>query len=297
MRILKSAPIILYLYQILSPRIFIKNHGIGIDKISLINEFISIKEEISDKKDRTKEDLGLEKNARIVFGCGTLDWRKGPDLFLETAQVIDRDFGINCKFYWIGGNIEQVSEYRMKVNKLNLENIIDFLGEKENPGEYFEYGDIFYLSSREDPYPLVCLEAAEHQLPIVCFENAGGIPDFVENDAGFVVPFEDTYEAAKKISYLIKNDEIRIKLGQSAREKLIKNNIDDIAVPEILSLIRRYSGIKPKLSIILPTYNHAGYLKTRLDSIFNQTFRDFELIILDDKSDDETHQIIEKLKF
>ncbi|MEG2479884.1 MAG: glycosyltransferase family 2 protein, partial [Mucinivorans sp.] len=50
----------------------------------------------------------------------------------------------------------------------------------------------------------------------------------------------------------------------------------------------------PKVSIIVPSYNHAPYLKERLDSILGQTFRDFELIILDDSSTDNSQQIIEQ---
>lgn len=49
-----------------------------------------------------------------------------------------------------------------------------------------------------------------------------------------------------------------------------------------------------KVSVIIPNYNHAGYLKQRIDSILNQTYRDFELIILDDFSTDNSRDIIEE---
>ncbi|MCX6300306.1 MAG: FkbM family methyltransferase [Bacteroidetes bacterium] len=52
----------------------------------------------------------------------------------------------------------------------------------------------------------------------------------------------------------------------------------------------------PLVSVILPSYNHAAYLKKRLDSIFNQTFSDFEIIILDDCSTDGSRQILEQYK-
>ena len=42
----------------------------------------------------------------------------------------------------------------------------------------------------------------------------------------------------------------------------------------------------PTVSVIVPNYNHAAYLRERLDSILNQTFQDFELILLDDCSTD-----------
>jgi glycosyltransferase involved in cell wall biosynthesis len=47
------------------------------------------------------------------------------------------------------------------------------------------------------------------------------------------------------------------------------------------------------VSVIIPNYNHAEYLKQRIDSILNQTYRDFELIILDDGSSDNSREIID----
>ena len=40
----------------------------------------------------------------------------------------------------------------------------------------------------------------------------------------------------------------------------------------------------PEVSVIVPNYNHAKYLKERIESILNQKYQDFELIIIDDNS-------------
>ena len=50
------------------------------------------------------------------------------------------------------------------------------------------------------------------------------------------------------------------------------------------------------VSIILPNYNHSVYLKERLDSIFNQTHQNFEVILLDDCSTDGSLKILEPYK-
>ncbi len=49
----------------------------------------------------------------------------------------------------------------------------------------------------------------------------------------------------------------------------------------------------PEVSVIIPNYNHSKYLKQRIDSVLNQTFQNFELIILDDCSTDDSVAIIE----
>lgn len=50
------------------------------------------------------------------------------------------------------------------------------------------------------------------------------------------------------------------------------------------------------VSVIIPNYNHSKYLRQRIDSILNQTYRDFELIILDDCSLDNSREIINEYK-
>jgi len=47
------------------------------------------------------------------------------------------------------------------------------------------------------------------------------------------------------------------------------------------------------ISIIVPNYNHEKYLKQRLESVFNQTHKNFEVILLDDCSTDASLQVLE----
>jgi glycosyltransferase involved in cell wall biosynthesis len=48
----------------------------------------------------------------------------------------------------------------------------------------------------------------------------------------------------------------------------------------------------PTVSVIVPNYNHARYLPKRMESILSQTFQDFELILLDDCSTDDSRSIL-----
>ncbi|WP_294619280.1 glycosyltransferase family 2 protein [uncultured Bacteroides sp.] len=52
----------------------------------------------------------------------------------------------------------------------------------------------------------------------------------------------------------------------------------------------------PLVSVIVPNYNYAQYLPMRIESILNQTFTDFELILLDDASTDESISILEEYR-
>src|SRR6266404_7934352 len=48
----------------------------------------------------------------------------------------------------------------------------------------------------------------------------------------------------------------------------------------------------PAVSVIVPNYNHARFLRRRIDTVLGQTFLDFELILLDDCSTDNSRDIL-----
>jgi glycosyltransferase involved in cell wall biosynthesis len=51
----------------------------------------------------------------------------------------------------------------------------------------------------------------------------------------------------------------------------------------------------PKISVISPCYNHGKYINEMLESIFNQTFADYEVILVNDGSTDDTREILERI--
>ncbi len=52
----------------------------------------------------------------------------------------------------------------------------------------------------------------------------------------------------------------------------------------------------PKVSALVPSYNHGRYIRERIESILNQTHTNIELIVIDDGSEDDSHSIISELQ-
>ncbi|NJD98894.1 glycosyltransferase [Thermococcus sp. LS1] len=52
--------------------------------------------------------------------------------------------------------------------------------------------------------------------------------------------------------------------------------------------------MRPTVSVIMPSYNHSRFIEEAIQSVLNQTFDDFELIIIDDSSSDNSQEIIQK---
>jgi len=282
-----------------------ENHQIGKEKMIVIHEFVEEKHlDFTQPKNEIRRKLGLSEDSFIVINCGTMYWRKGGDLFIETALKLQEKGMTSFHFYWIGDlfwdydppslSISSMKKLQHKIDENGLSGKITFLGIKENVFDYYLASDVFYLTSREDPFPLVCLEAAQCCLPIICFNDAGGMPEFVEHDAGFVIPFEDVNEAAEKISFLSKNPSVLKEMGQTARQKFLQRHSLTIGAQQIFNYCREIGNINPAVSIIVPSYNYGKFIGKRLESIMNQTFRDFEVIILDDASTDNSVEIITK---
>src|SRR5262249_37216301 len=222
----------------------------------------------------------LPEEGFIIFGCGTTDWRKGPDLFIDVADQANRLGLKDAHFFWIGIDTGELEQLQTKVRELGLTKRVFFLGEARDARSYFGSGDVFLLTSREDPFPLVCLEAADCGLPIVCFDKVGGMPDFVQNDAGYVVPFDDIKGMAEKIIFLCAHKEEREQRGATARQRVRAHHDVAVAGEQIFRVVdqfarqksepisspgrmisRREGPAAPKVSVIVPNYNHAPYLR------------------------------------
>lgn len=131
----------------------------------------------------------------LVVGCGTCDVRKGADLFLQVAARVRRGWhdARPLKFVWIGLREEcNFSRHlRDDTRKLGLDAVVEWWPVWKNPFPLLQRATVFCLSSREDPYPLVMLEAAALGVPVVAFKDAGGGEDFCARGAGVSVPYMD----------------------------------------------------------------------------------------------------------
>jgi glycosyltransferase involved in cell wall biosynthesis len=282
------------------------SHGVAKDRLEVIQDFIEPwgeeQEPDAITKASTREELGIGTEDVVVFGCGTTDWRKGPDLFLEIARLACSRDG-RLKFVWIGGD---PGPFMKEVENMGLRGRILFVSHRKESRRYYYTGHIFLLSSREDPCPLVALEAADAGLPIVCFADAGDIPGFVDEECGTAVPYEDLPAAALAVARLANDAQLRRAQGTAGRKRVAERHSCASAALRIEALLDHLSDESPAkasdakhrrqeslVSVIVPNYNHEKYLPERLRSIREQTYQNVEIILLDDASTDQSRGILE----
>lgn len=180
--------------------------------------------------------LNKPTNKKIIFGCGPVELRKGFDLFCDVGKAILHAGHTDIKMYWIGMGVGTELNPQIEIQSRGVQEIVEWLGTSEYTRDHFAYGDLFLLTSREDPYPLVCMEAAECGIPVICFdERAGGMHSFVEDDAGIVVPYLDTLKMAGAAIQLFQNDDERVRLGKRAQEKVRQRHLVEVVAPRIMS--------------------------------------------------------------
>ena len=106
---------------------------------------------------------------------------------------------------------------------MKLGNNVYFEGWVSNPQKFFIQADIgVFPSLWQEPFGLSGIEAMSFEIPVVGF-NVGGTSEWLKDEFnGFLIPERDTCKMAEKIDLLIEKPELRLKLGQNARQYVIK---------------------------------------------------------------------------
>lgn len=123
-----------------------------------------------------RERLGIPPEAVVIGSSGTIQWRKGPDLFLAAARhAVETNPDLDLYFLWAGGPDPHgdVPPLVEDAEALGLGDRFRLVGSYDSVAQVFGAFDIFCLASREDPFPLVMLEASLLGVPVVSFDNGG----------------------------------------------------------------------------------------------------------------------------
>lgn len=183
-----------------------------------------------------RDRLGLPEGTLVVGASGLTHWRKAPDLFLLLAQVVRARLGDRVHFVWVGGEPDDPSfwPYRYDLEQGDLAGAVTFVPHVEDPSPYFATFDVFVLTSREDAFPLVGLEAAAVGLPLTCFET-GGMPELIGPDGGAHVPYPDVDALATAVVALLEDPEARRRAGEAVRARVRERHLAEVQGPGILA--------------------------------------------------------------
>lgn len=217
-------------------RFLINDHNISSENITLINGFVE-QEEFSSFGINNKD---FHNNCFVVGNIGSLIYRKGFDLFIDVAEKFTQRFpSVNSKFIWVGVDFKSMQYFEIieDIKKRNLTGVIQLIEKTKEPEKYYNYFDIFFLSSREDPFPLVMIEAARYSKPIIGFRSSGGIEEFLCDFQYLLADYSDTEQIVTILFDLFNNEKRRLDIGSELRKRSL-NFTPESAKFDLLNLIR-----------------------------------------------------------
>jgi glycosyltransferase involved in cell wall biosynthesis len=158
---------------------------------------------------------------------GTLIWRKGAEILpLIVLDFFNKYPSSKIIFIWMGAD-QDSDDYKRCIHDLKKINHLDkvvFNQPSRDVEDFYQSIDVLLLCSREDPYPLVVLEAASFKKPCICFENAGGAAEFVRNDAGSSVPYLDINSLNEIIFKYYSDKELCTRKGNVAYKRFMEEH-------------------------------------------------------------------------
>ncbi|MCL2484580.1 MAG: glycosyltransferase [Endomicrobia bacterium] len=248
-------------------------------------------------------DFNRNESETVKFSVmGSICKRKNQELFISAIKLIPPDIRKKARFDIVANMTDDVPLLnKLKQNSKNINELsfIPLITDETKYRQYLDSVDAVVCSSTEDPLPIVITDAMMHgKIPIV--SSMTGHKEMIENGIdGYVFENGHPQELAKIMQELIEHPASMTAVKQAARDVFLKNFNEAAVKKQIISIINTLTcriesdkNLKPLVSVIVPNYNHAKYLRKRLDSIYSQTYKNIEVLLLDDFSTDESREIL-----
>ncbi|MRX50211.1 glycosyltransferase [Paracoccus sp. S-4012] len=239
-----------------------------------------------------RAEFGVPASARLLLGVGYTDLRKGVDLFIDAVAAMHAS-GEDIHAIWLGHHDgSTIDALRDRIARHGLGDRLHLPGRRDDPRPFYDAADAYLLTSREDPYPSVVLEAMAAGVPVVLFEGATGAGDLAHRGLAVAVPRGDTGAMAEAATRLLAAPEATAAMTAAARDAV---EAECGFTDYVFDLLALAGAPVPRISVIVPNYNYARYLPERIASIIAQDFPILEIIVLDDASTDDSLAVLEEL--
>lgn len=168
-------------------------------------------------RERVRGELGLAQDEIAVGSTGALTRQKGFNYLIEAAPLVLKSRP-EARFF-IGGEGESEAELVRQRDAAGLGGRITFLGFRDDVPALLAAFDIFVLPSIFEGLPVSLVEAMAAGLPIVTTDVDGNCEAIGDGEAGIAVEPADPAALAGALLKLIKDPELRRKMGDRGRER------------------------------------------------------------------------------
>lgn len=292
------------------------------EKISVVYNGLRpshIKASLNGNKLKLKQKYGFNAQEQIIFYAGNVNVRKGVlDLVKAFERLLNNKSFENIRLVIAGpGEHSQVLKMAKRYwSKITLVGSLD----KQTLYDFYALADIGVVPSYIEQCSYTAIEMMQIGLPVI-FSDVDGLKEMLPEDCGIRVkvdyhkikgPSLNQKDLIAGMVLLLKHPEKAQYYADHAKRHALSHFSADLMVQKTLGIYdkvlkeqlkldqkkasRTAISAQPLVSIVMPCFNAEQYLKDCLDSVCAQTLGDFELIIINDGSVDDTGKIIKSYK-
>lgn len=213
---------------------------VGPDRVDVCHELVDVGA-LRGSREQGRQALGLGEDVPLVLAAGTVEWRKGPDLFVQLGLRLRRLMDpVEPVLVWAGGPLRHETEtwrvLEAAAGQQDLAADVRLLGAVDDLGDLLAACDVFVLPSREDAFPLVCLEAAALARPIVTLDRGVGSGELLTDGALRTAAYLDVADLARQVAALLVDRQAAAQAGARARSLVSGCDANTVA-PRLLRLL------------------------------------------------------------
>ncbi|MEW6169948.1 MAG: glycosyltransferase [Candidatus Omnitrophota bacterium] len=168
---------------------------------------------------RVREDLGIKNEEIVLTVIGRLVEQKGHKYLFEALSMLDGRYRVKLLVVGDGPLRESL---QFKVNSLQLENKIQFLGQRRDMAEIFNASDGVILPSLYEGLPVSILEAMAVGKPVIATDVGGTCELVKDGETGFLAQAKNSKSLASNIEKLLTSPDKGKKMGERGKE-LVNN--------------------------------------------------------------------------
>jgi glycosyltransferase involved in cell wall biosynthesis len=209
------------------------------DRFVVVRLGIELEQRVASEQNGRAESrryLGIPADRFAVGWIGRMTAVKRTDDVLVAFKRL-RDEGVDAVLCMVGDGPDRVQLER-RAHELGVIRDTLFLGYQEDVAPFYSAFDTLVLPSSNEGTPVSAIEALAAGRPVVA-TRVGGVPDVVrDGEDGFLVETGDTVELAARLAQLARDPELRERMGQQGRERVLPRYAVDRLVDDVDRLYR-----------------------------------------------------------
>lgn len=189
-----------------------------------------------EKDQQLMNELGIKNSDRIIVFVGGLD-RQHYFKGLEVLLLAFKKLNVNNKRLLIIGDGDLKSGYEQLAQDLGVADQVLFIGWIDNHQlpDYYALAEVFVLPSTErtESFGIVTAEAQACSLPAVISDWPGSRETIINGETGLLVKSSDEKDLRVKLEALFGADEMRQKMGEAGRQRVLEKYSWNVIIKKI----------------------------------------------------------------